>query len=166
MWVYSFPFSGASGNKDTLPMQGVFSFLSPGAKATLVWIMPAAQVAAQELVMSVIGTKGRVRTVSTSLPPHSSKMKPVYPSPHSWNSLKGYRSVLQTGVILWKIFSPLKSKNKKKKHTLKSRQEWLVFWRAMWFTSITWFSSQRCVGYFFVSFCCFFLKKTIMASKA
>ena len=78
--------------------------------------MPVAQVAAQALVMRVIGNKGRARTASTSLAPHSSKTKPVYPSPYTWNSLEGYRSVLQTGVILWKIPSPLKSKKKKKTH--------------------------------------------------
>ena len=86
-------FRGFWKQRHMLPMQGVFSFLSPGAKATLVWIMPAVQVATQALVMNIIGNKGWVRTASTSLPLHSNKMKLVYPNPYTWNSLEGYRSV-------------------------------------------------------------------------
>lgn len=137
MWLCSFPFLGASGNKDTrVPRQGVFSFLSPGASAAFVGIMLALQAAAQALVMNIICTKEWARTVRTSLPPHSNKVRLVYHSSYAWNSLGGY-SVLFTYGVTGKI--PLSPLWRAKPGTVRSRQRWRIFQGEIGFSPVTWF---------------------------
>lgn len=98
-------------------MQGVFSFLSPGTRATFVRVLPAVQVAAQALVTNIICEEEWDTTVRTSLPLGSSKMKLVYHGAYTTNSLGGYSSVYLLGQLGEKVpRNPLKSKNRAPSH--------------------------------------------------
>lgn len=147
MWVCSFPFLGASGNKDThVPMQGVFSFLSPGTRATFVRVLPAVQVAAQALVTNIICKEEWDTTVRTSLPLDSSKMKLVYHGVYTSNSLGGYSSVYLLGQLEEKVpRNPLKSKNRAPSRL--DKEDWF-FWGEIWFSLVTWFSASK--GFLFI----------------